>query len=241
LEQQQNKSSKNSALRQTAYGQIHAKGSRNQPGVFRIANMMCCARKISKGILMFKRLSISTALLAAMSAPAFAHLDSAEHGSLMAGLSHPLSGADHMLAMIAVGLWAAQIGGSAKWIVPASFVAMMAAGFLLAMNAVALPFVEPAILASVIGLGLLVALAVRVPVPLSAAIVGVFALFHGHAHGGELGGATPLSFALGFVVATAVLHALGVGLGMTVASRHQTLARLLGAATAAGGAALIFG
>ena len=190
---------------------------------------------------MFKRLSMSVALLAAMTAPAFAHLNPAEHGSWMAGLSHPFSGADHMLAMVAVGLWAAQIGGRAKWIVPASFVTMMAAGFLLAMSGVALPFVEPGILASVIGLGLLVALAVKVPVSISAAIVGGFALFHGHAHGGELGAATPLSFALGFVIATAVLHAIGLGLGMAIASRNQTLSRVLGAATAVGGAALVFG
>ena len=194
-----------------------------------------------KGIVMFKRISMAAALLAASTAPAFAHLNPAEHGSLAAGLSHPFSGADHMLAMIAVGLWAAQIGGKARWIVPIAFVSMMAVGFLLAMNALPLPFVEPGILASVIGLGLLVALAVRVPVPAAAVVVGVFALFHGHAHGGELGAATPLSFAFGFVIATAILHAIGVGLGMLVASRHQAIARLLGVATALGGAALVLG
>ena len=190
---------------------------------------------------MFKRLSVSAAILAAMTAPAFAHLNPAEHGSLMSGLSHPFSGADHMLAMVAVGLWAAQIGGKAKWIVPASFVSMMATGFLLAMNGITLPFVEPGILASVIGLGLLVALAVKVPVQVSAAVVGIFALFHGHAHGGELGVATPLSFALGFMIATAVLHGIGLGLGMTIASRDQMVARVLGTLTAVGGAALVFG
>ena len=101
-----------------------------------------------KGIVMFKRISMAAALLAASTAPAFAHLNPAEHGSLAAGLSHPFSGADHMLAMIAVGLWAAQIGGKARWIVPIAFVSMMAVGFLLAMNALPLPFVEPGILAS---------------------------------------------------------------------------------------------
>ena len=190
---------------------------------------------------MFKRISVSTAILAAMTAPAFAHINPAEHGSLLTGLSHPFSGADHMLAMVAVGLWAAQIGGKAKWIVPASFVAMMAAGFLLAMNAIYLPFVEPGILASVVGLGLLVALAVKVPVPVSAALVGLFALFHGHAHGGELGAATPLSFAIGFVIATATLHAIGLGIGTAIANRNATLTRMLGVLTALGGAALIFG
>lgn len=190
---------------------------------------------------MFKRLSISAAVLAAMTAPAFAHVNPAERGSFMTGFSHPFSGADHVLAMVAVGLWAAQMGGRAKWIVPASFVSMMAVGFLLAMNNVYLPFVEPGILASVVGLGLLVALAVKIPMVASAAAVGIFALFHGHAHGGELGAATPLSFALGFVVATAILHAVGLGLGMTIASRNQTLTRVLGALTAVGGAALAFG
>jgi urease accessory protein len=190
---------------------------------------------------MFKRISISTAILAATALPAFAHLDPAEHGSLMAGLSHPFSGADHLLAMVAVGLWAAQIGGRARWIVPATFVTVMAIGFLLAMNGISLPFVEPAILASVVGLGLLVALAARLPVAASAAVVGVFALFHGHAHGGELGAAMPLSFAAGFIIATATLHIVGLALGMTIAGRHAALTRLLGGLTAVGGAALVFG
>lgn len=190
---------------------------------------------------MLKRLSISAAIFAAMTAPAFAHLNPAEHGSFMSGLTHPLSGADHMLAMIAVGLWAAQIGGKARWAVPAAFVLVMAIGFMLALVGAPLPFVEPGILASVIGLGLLVALAIRVPVAASAAIVGVFALFHGHAHGGELGSATALSFGIGFVVATALLHAFGVSLGILVGGRSQIVTRLLGVATALGGAALILG
>ena len=195
----------------------------------------------AKGIMMLKRISISTAIFAAMAAPALAHFNPAEHGSFMTGLSHPFSGADHLLAMVAVGLWAAQIGGKAKWIVPASFVSMMAIGFLMAMNSFSLPFVEPGILASVVGLGLLVALAVKPPVAASAAVVGAFALFHGHAHGSELGAATPMSFAIGFVIATAILHLIGLGLGMTIASRNQMLTRVLGVATALGGAALVFG
>jgi urease accessory protein len=190
---------------------------------------------------MLKRLSISAAIFATMTAPAFAHLNPAEHGSFLSGLTHPLSGADHMLAMIAVGLWAAQIGGKARWAVPAAFVSVMAIGFMLALVGAPLPFVEPGILASVIGLGLLVALAIRVPVTASAAIVGIFALFHGHAHGSELGTATAMSFGLGFVVATALLHASGVGFGMLLGGRNQIVTRILGAATALGGAALIFG
>lgn len=190
---------------------------------------------------MFRRISTSIAILAITAAPAFAHINPAEHGSLMTGFAHPFSGADHVLAMVAVGLWAAQIGGKARWIVPASFVSMMAVGFLIAMNGISLPFVEPGILASVVGLGLLMALAVKVPTVASAAVVGAFALFHGHAHGGEMGAATPLSFAAGFVAATAILHMIGLGLGVAIASRHQTLSRVLGALTAIGGAALVLG
>jgi urease accessory protein len=191
--------------------------------------------------MMFRRLSITTAILAAMAAPAFAHINPLEHGSLMTGLGHPFSGADHVLAMVAVGLWAAQIGGRARLIVPATFVSMMAVGFLLAMNGVYLPFVEPGILASVVGLGLLVALAVKAPVPLGAAVVGVFALFHGHAHGGEMGAATPLSFAAGFVITTVILHAIGLALGTAIAGNRPVIARSLGVLTALGGACLIWG
>ncbi|ACP26107.1 Protein HupE precursor [Sinorhizobium fredii NGR234] len=189
------------------------------------------------------RMFIATAALGASAAPAFAHLDPAEHGSLAAGLSHPFFGADHVLAMVAVGLWAAQIGGRTLWAVPAAFVSMMAVGFGLALAAVPLPFVEPAILASVVALGLIVAMAVRLDAAPAAAIVGIFALFHGHAHGGELGPAGAWSFAIGFIAATALLHAAGVGLGIALArlSSNGTVARLLGGVTALAGAALIFG
>lgn len=190
---------------------------------------------------MLKRLAVTSAIFAATTGPAFAHLDPTEHGSFMAGLTHPLSGADHMLAMIAVGLWAAQIGGRARLLVPAAFVSLMSLGFILALAGMPLPFVEPGILASVIGLGLLVMLAVRMPIAVSTVIVGIFALFHGHAHGGELGGAAVMTFGLGFVAATALLHAAGVSLGMLVGGRNPIVTRILGTATALGGAWLAFG
>jgi urease accessory protein len=194
---------------------------------------------------MLKRLSLTAAVLAAATVPAFAHLNPAEHGSFLAGFSHPLFGADHILVMVAVGLWAAQIGtGSnrnALWIVPLAFVGTMAAGFLLALGGVSLPFVEPAILASVIGLGLLVATAVKLPVSAAAAVVGVFALFHGHAHGGELGSAGAVQFGIGFMIATALLHAAGIALGLGIARFSPYIARILGAATALLGVSLIFG
>jgi len=189
---------------------------------------------------MLRRISVTAALTLAATAPALAHLDPAAHGSVLAGASHPFFGLDHILAMVAVGLWAATIGGRAVWIAPASFVAVMTAGFALALGGVSLPFVEPAILASVVALGLLVALAVRLPVALCAAVVGGFALFHGFAHGGELGGAGAWRFALGFAVSTAILHAMGLGLGMALARTGGTWgARLAGGATAAAGLALM--
>lgn len=192
---------------------------------------------------MFRRLLLALGLTVASAAPAFAHLNPQEHGSFMAGFSHPLFGLDHILVMVAVGLWAAQIGGRAMWAVPAAFVAMMALGFGLAVAGVSLPFVEPVILASVVTLGLLVAMAVRLDPAVSAAIVAVFALFHGHAHGGELGVAGALPFATGFVIATALLHVGGIALGLGIAriAGGRTLTRILGAATALAGVALAFG
>lgn len=194
---------------------------------------------------MFKRLSLSAAIFAAATAPAFAHLNPEEHGSFMAGFSHPLFGMDHILVMVAVGLWAAQVGQdgrrSALWIVPSAFVATMAVGFSLALAGIALPFVEPAILASVIALGLLVAMAVRLPTAGSAAIVALFALFHGHAHGGELGSAGALQFGIGFVVATALLHLAGIAAGLGISRFSPYIARILGGITALLGLSLAFG
>lgn len=192
---------------------------------------------------MIRRIPLALAALAATAAPAFAHLNPEEHGSFMAGFSHPLFGLDHILVMVAVGLWAAQIGGKALWGVPAAFVATMAIGFGLALAGVDLPFVEPAILASVVALGLLVAMAVKLDTAASAAIVAVFALFHGHAHGGELGSAGALEFGAGFVVATALLHVAGIGLGFGIArlSGGGAAARILGAVTALAGLVLAFG
>ncbi|WP_249695804.1 HupE/UreJ family protein [Stappia sp. WLB 29] len=190
-------------------------------------------------------LAATSAALALTATPALAHLNPGEHGSFAAGFSHPLFGADHILAMIAVGLWAWQIGGRAVALVPAAFVGTMLLGFVLALAGIPLPFVEPAILASVVALGLLVALAVRLPLAGSAAIVAAFALFHGHAHGGEIGAATEFAYGAGFALATALLHAagiaLGYGLGKLASSRGHALTRVLGGLTALAGAALLIG
>jgi len=144
--------------------------------------------------------------------------------------------------MVAVGLWAAQIGGRARWAVPAAFLSLMALGFVFALTGAPLPFVEPGILASVIGLGLLVALAIRLPVSVGAAIVGAFALFHGHAHGTEATGSV-LGYIGGFALATAMLHLAGVGAGEGI--RRLKIARLaaavLGSGIALAGLVLITG
>ncbi|NSX91383.1 HupE/UreJ family protein [Agrobacterium tumefaciens] len=195
---------------------------------------------------MLKRLSLAAAALGATALPAFAHLNPEEHGSFMAGVSHPLFGADHILAMVAVGIWASQIAmaGSdrkALWLVPSTFVGTMAAGFLMAVYGVDLPFVEPAILASVIGLGLLVAAAVKLPTAAAAAVVGAFALFHGHAHGGELGSAGAWQFGLGFMIATALLHLAGIALGLGIARFGSAASRTIGALTAIAGLSLALG
>ncbi|MBP1845361.1 urease accessory protein [Rhizobium petrolearium] len=195
---------------------------------------------------MLKRLSLTAAIFAAAAAPALAHLDPVEHGSFMAGVSHPLFGVDHILVMVAVGLWAAQIArqdqsNKALWTVPSAFVGTMAVGFVLALAGVALPFVEPAILASVIALGLLVAMASHLPTVVGAVIVGLFALFHGHAHGGELGSAGALQFGVGFVVATALLHVAGIALGLSISRFAPNLTRMLGGLTALAGLSLVFG
>ena len=191
---------------------------------------------------MLKRSLLTLAISIAATLPAFAHLDPAEHGSFAAGFSHPLFGLDHILAMVAVGLWAAMQGGRALWLVPAAFVGTMALGFAAAIAGMPLPFVEPVILASVIFIGIAIALALPIPTSAVAAMVGFFAFFHGHAHGGELGGAGAWEFAIGFVIATAALHATGIGAGLMLAQfSGKVLARIAGAATALGGLYLAIG
>jgi urease accessory protein len=193
---------------------------------------------------MHYRFPIALVLLAVSASPALAHLDPAEHGSFAAGFTHPLFGLDHVLAMVAVGLWATMLGGRAIWLVPMSFVGLMALGFLVSAAGVPLPYVEPLILASVVAIGLMIAIAAPVPVWLGAAIVGFFAIFHGHAHGGEIGEATAVGYAAGFAIATALLHSVGIAVGMLLgralpAGTGTMTARLAGGATALAGMALI--
>lgn len=181
-----------------------------------------------------------------LSTPVLAHVDPSEHGSFAAGLTHPAFGLDHVLAMIAVGLWAALIGERAIWLLPTGFVSAMVMGYALSLFGVHLPFVEPMILGSVIVLGLMVAAALPLPLGFGVALCAAFGLFHGHAHGGEIGDADWLSFAAGFVLATIVLHACGVlfgfgaklGLG-TDTRRGELATRFLGVVTALSGLYLV--
>lgn len=157
-------------------------------------------------------------LIIALAAPgaAFAHTGTGAHEHGFAyGFLHPLGGLDHLLAMIAVGLLAAHLGGRALWLVPLSFIALMAAGGAIGFAGIALPFFELAIALSVVVLGLMVAFRANLPLGAAAAIAGGFAIFHGYAHGAELpAGGSALSYAGGFLTATALLHIAGIALGL---------------------------
>jgi len=160
------------------------------------------------------------------------------------GFLHPTSGLDHVLTMVGVGLYAALLGGRALWRVPASFVAMMAVGGALGMAGIALPYTEAAIALSVIVLGLAVALRLSVPTLAAMALVGAFAVFHGHAHGVEMPqAASGYAFAAGFVLATALLHGAGIALGLAAGRLADRggwrAAQLAGGAMALAGVALL--
>lgn len=165
---------------------------------------------------------------------AHAHVGAGGAHGFMHGLAHPLLGLDHVCAMVALGLWAAQMGGRAMWRVPLTFVCVMALGGLLGMAAIPVPFVEGGIAMSLLVLGVLIVAAVRLPLLLSAAIVGVFAAFHGYAHGAEmLPGDSGLEYVAGFVLATAVLHASGIAAALLAKSKNRAQwLRLAGAAIA---------
>jgi urease accessory protein len=152
--------------------------------------------------------------LAALGTPAWAHVEQAQAAGMLAGLAHPVSGLDHVLAMVAVGLWGAQLGAPAIWLLPLTFPVVMALGGLLGLLGVPLPGVELGIAASAILLGAAVMTERRLPLVAAAVLVGVFAVFHGHAHGTELPpGQSGLLYSLGFVVATGCLHAIGIAIG----------------------------
>jgi urease accessory protein len=145
---------------------------------------------------------------------AYAHTGTGAVGGFTSGFTHPLFGWDHVVAMVAVGLWGAFLGAPAIWILPIVFPLIMVLGGVLGILGVEIPAVETGIAASAIVLGLLVALAVRLPIIIAMLIVAAFAVFHGHAHGAELPtAANPVTYAIGFVLATGLLHLFGIAFG----------------------------
>lgn len=192
------------------------------------------------------RLSVArAAALAACFLPlmALAHTAGVDHdhgtlASLGAGFSHPFTGLDHLAAMVALGVWSA-LTSRRMWLAPLAFAAALLVGAGLGLAGVVLPAIEPMIAASLLVIGLLVASGQRLPLAAGAAVAAVFALFHGAAHGKELGDSGAVAAIMGMVIATALLHAAGIGLGLLLRGRSRWLARAAGAAVAVFGAALL--
>jgi len=195
---------------------------------------------------MNRLLFAATAVFAMAAVPAMAHTGAGPVSGLTAGFGHPIGGLDHVLAMVAVGVLAVQQGGRSLWAVPAAFVGMMVVGGLLGMAAFPVPFVEIGIVGSVVVLGGVIAAGRQVPMGVAVALAGVFAVFHGHAHGTEMPiDASGVAYAVGFVLATALLHGAGIGLTQavqkTIQQRAPIAVRLGGGALAAAGLALFAG
>ncbi len=166
-----------------------------------------------------------------------AHIQKGEAAGFLSGVRHPISGLDHVVAMIAVGLWGAQLGAPAIWVLPVAFPMVMAFGGMLGLMGVPLPGIEYGIAASAILLGAAVLFELRPPLAAAALLVGVFAIFHGYAHGTELPpGQSGLLYSMGFVIATGCLHAVGIGIGTVHRWQWgQTFVRVAGAVVAVAG------
>lgn len=173
---------------------------------------------------------------------AHAHSEGGIAGGFLSGFFHPINGIDHVIAMVAVGLWGAFLGSPALWVLPVVFPLVMTIGGALGVMGVPLPAVETGIAVSAIALGGVVAGAVRPPLWVAAVLVGVFAIFHGHAHGTELpNAADPIAYSLGFVTATGLLHLAGIGLGLLTRWPAGVKAvRAMGAGIAVGGLGFLF-
>lgn len=192
------------------------------------------------------RLFLALALLLLFPGFAFAHTGHSDAAGFVHGMTHPLDGIDHILAMVAVGVFAFVLGGRALWLVPLSFVGMMIAGFLLGIGNIGLPFVELGIALSSVVIGAAAALGRPMPVLLAMALTGLFALFHGHAHGAEMpADAQGLAYAAGFVAATALLHLLGIvaslGVARAIGRNGAFAARAAGGIFALGGLGVLAG
>lgn len=189
-------------------------------------------------------LLLATALLIALATPSMAHeTHGYGRGGFLSGFLHPVLGWDHVVAMVAVGLWGAVLERPAIWLLPIVFPLAMAFSAALGVIGAPLPFVETGIAVSAVAIGLLIALFARPPLWFAAGVVGIFALFHGHAHGTELPDtANPFAYALGFVLSTGLLHAAGIVLGLLIAfSWGKTVIRGGGAAISLAGLGLLFG
>ncbi len=177
---------------------------------------------------------------------AFAHVGAGDAHGFLHGFMHPMTGLDHMLAMVTVGIFAWQLGGRAVWLVPATFVLLMAVGGALGMGGFTLPYVELGIALSVVVLGAAVACGVKAPLAVAMGLVGLFAVFHGHAHGAEMPeSASGLAYGAGFMLATAALHltglAMGAGIGRLGDAYGQVWVRRAGAAVSVAGLGLVLG
>jgi urease accessory protein len=190
-----------------------------------------------KSLLLLLSFIASTALPSLLAPVAQAHVGNHESGGFLHGLQHPMGGLDHILAMLAVGLWAAQLGGAALWSLPLAFVGVMVFGGVLGMTGVTMPFVEQGILISDLVLGAIILSATRLPLTVSISIVGVLAVFHGYAHGAEMpSGASGLEYAVGFVCSTALLHLVGLSSALlTKRIGQDRLVRVAGAGVLMGG------
>jgi urease accessory protein len=162
----------------------------------------------------FASVAAAGTVAALITSPAFAHSGGSISAGLIGGLAHPLFGPDHLVAMVAVGLWGAFLGTPAIWLLPVVFPIVMAFGGVMGIHGIEIPWVESGIAVSAIVLGLMVALAVRAPLAVAAVLVGAFAIFHGHAHGTELpAAADAAAYSVGFVLATGALHLAGIAFG----------------------------
>lgn len=189
--------------------------------------------------------ALALALILAPTA-ALAHTGVGDTSGFVHGFMHPIGGLDHVLAMVAVGVFAFVLGGRALWLVPLSFVGMMAVGFLLGIGQIEVPFVELGIALSSVVIGGVAALGRPMPVIAAMALVGVFAIFHGHAHGAEMPvDASGFEYAAGFIVATALLHIVGIAAAMGVAKLvgkyGKIVAQIAGGVFALGGIGVLAG
>ncbi len=198
-------------------------------------------KRVSMCAVVFAILTLGVAPTAAV-----AHSGVGDASGIMHGFMHPPTGVDHLLAMILVGVFAIQLGRNALWLVPLAFVSLMAVGGLAGVAAIPLPFIEIAIALSVVVLGLAVAFGVKAPVAIAMTVVGLFAVFHGHAHGSEMPmEVSGVAYGVGFMLATVLLHVIGIAFGFLLGAMGQgyggAACRLAGGMAAAVGVVLLAG